>query len=710
MTYSSPASTGLMPIQVDDHQSLMDNMLAQVPPMQFMRELPFNGIQACQRVHAATGRRGKVVIDAVDVALREGAGSVRKLRIWDTGDGMTREELVSRMNTLSSRARTGVNFGLGAKLAAAKVSPHGVIYISLRDGEAYQARLERDANGSYGLRCYNRKATSDVERVTKRYPTEKLPQELLDAGHGTVVILLGTSDDDPTEHSLKPAGRNSNRWVLEVLNERFTRIPDEVEMVAVMPLTTPRRGVAVDTRHVRGSAEYLDSYTQDQTVNPDVGARGSVKIGGAAPATANWWVLPAAQAKDGEPAKTTKRKEIPSFTRIGGNVRVVTDDEAYITEGTRYLSEAGVWNFVPRVEIQFVPDPQVGAQPDIARSTLTINGAPVPLLEWCRLFKAKMPTAIHTLIEQSSPTANSHRRWEQRLVDHDREYGAVRVRSNHGALTGVATGEMRRGLLAATGPDPMGEPDQPAPFGRRCSGAGVRPPSTGEGREARPDGASRGTDPGRLEGTSSSAGAGSATDGVVHDFETVQVGGGAATGSRRVKAARITPTLPEVRWVNENGVHDVPDLGAYAGRFITSENLLVLNAAGVSYRRILRRWQDEFSTVPGSAGYIESTVREYWESHLVDAVLGVLRDFPASERDALLTTEALSATVAASYHVSNRLKQVFSKRLRGASHTQDMDASGDSFDEFDDLGDSEEPGDAAAGQDVNPVGTLTAAA
>ena len=91
------------------------------PPLQYLRELTQNAIEAVQRTDSAgpdhLGRR-------LDF-LRLGGGPM-KVCIVDTGDGMTGDEMIRFINQLSSsgseQSFTG-NYGVGAKIAAATKNP-----------------------------------------------------------------------------------------------------------------------------------------------------------------------------------------------------------------------------------------------------------------------------------------------------------------------------------------------------------------------------------------------------------------------------------------------------------------------------------------------------------------------------------------------------------------------------------------------------------
>ena len=132
---------------------LLDRLGQDCHPLQFLRELTQNSIEAIQR----TGNPGEIVWDIDWLNYDLGAG-IRKLCITDTGDGMSGEEMVRFINQLSSsvteQSFTG-NYGVGAKISAATRNPSGVIYLSWKDGEGSMIHLLRDQEtGQYGLKQF----------------------------------------------------------------------------------------------------------------------------------------------------------------------------------------------------------------------------------------------------------------------------------------------------------------------------------------------------------------------------------------------------------------------------------------------------------------------------------------------------------------------------------------------------------------------------
>ena len=106
-----------LPMTVDNVGFLLDRLGQDCSPLQYLRELTQNAIEAVLR----TGEPGQINWDVDWISFDLGDGPM-KVCIVDTGDGMTGEEMIKFINQLSSsgsqQSFTG-NYGVGAKIAAA---------------------------------------------------------------------------------------------------------------------------------------------------------------------------------------------------------------------------------------------------------------------------------------------------------------------------------------------------------------------------------------------------------------------------------------------------------------------------------------------------------------------------------------------------------------------------------------------------------------
>ena len=190
-------SRDTLPMRVANMTFFVNKLGEDCAPLQYIRELTQNGIEGIGRLGVEAGE----VIWDVNWA-HYSLDGVYKLCCIDTGAGMTGPEMVKYINELSSsineQSATG-NFGVGAKIAAAPRNPHGLVYMSWKNGVGHMIHLWFDPEERvYGLKRW---AKNEGEFWTP-VSNDLKPAEIED--HGTVVILLGRSDEDDTMEP--PAG------------------------------------------------------------------------------------------------------------------------------------------------------------------------------------------------------------------------------------------------------------------------------------------------------------------------------------------------------------------------------------------------------------------------------------------------------------------------------------------------------------------------
>src|SRR5829696_2289018 len=121
-----------LPMSVANMTFLVNKLGDDCAPLQYVREITQNAIEAIGQRKAEGGE----IIWDVNWTHFDLDG-VYKLCCIDTGVGMTGPEMVKFINELSSsineQSTTG-NFGVGAKIAAAPLNPHGLIYMSWKNG------------------------------------------------------------------------------------------------------------------------------------------------------------------------------------------------------------------------------------------------------------------------------------------------------------------------------------------------------------------------------------------------------------------------------------------------------------------------------------------------------------------------------------------------------------------------------------------------
>jgi hypothetical protein len=371
------------PMSVENMAFMLDRLHRDCSPLQFVRELTQNGIEA---IEALTPSRGEIIwdVDWNRFALTHNY----KLAVVDTGVGMTGEEMVQYINKLSSSIHAQsmeANFGVGAKIAAVPRNHAGMIYLSWKNGSGYMIHAWRDpATGVYGLRRFERPDGSaeywtQVEDAIKPEPIGK---------HGTMVILLGNQDEENTMQA--PAGAPMpSRWVLRYLNSRYFRFPNGVTVKAREGWEVPR----ADSRHnflrsVTGMKAWLDKNCSEH---------GTRELSGG---NAHWWIL-------------NEKLDLDAGHYIsGGHVAALYQDELYDMQagrgGVARLQAFGVIFGHQRVAIYV--EPQNGGANSVvsntARTTLLLNGESLPWAEWASEFRNNLPEAIRKLVEELSASSS----------------------------------------------------------------------------------------------------------------------------------------------------------------------------------------------------------------------------------------------------------------------------------------------------------------
>jgi len=343
-------------------------------PLQYVRELTQNAIEGIQ----LTGEPGEVIWDVS--WSHYDLDPVYKLSCIDTGVGMTGEEMVKYINELSSsihqQSSTG-NFGVGAKIAAAPRNPAGLVYLSWKNGVGYMIHLWFDAEaGVYGLKRWPKNNGEFWAYVS----ADLKPTQIKD--HGTVVVLIGKSDDDNTMEP-PPGTPMRSRWILRYVNTRYFQFPEGVTVRTREGWELPRSNTKHNfLRTVTGQKHWLDNSSD---------SRGQVDLDGA---TARWWILKPEVDKDS------------GHNAGGGHVAALFQNELYELQigagGIAKLQGFGAIFGADRVVIYVEPKNALAAQvtANTARTQLLINGESLNWPSWAAQFREKMPDELVTLQEQ----------------------------------------------------------------------------------------------------------------------------------------------------------------------------------------------------------------------------------------------------------------------------------------------------------------------
>jgi len=350
-------------------------------PLQFLREFTQNGLEAIGE------RRGEIVWAEDTWSEPAGACDGRKLCIYDTGTGMTAEELDLLIGNLFSSGRTqglDANYGVGAKISSLAGNPFGVVYTTLKDGVATQMHLHRSVMGVWARK-------TNASGSTTWDATGQLPPAVQEAGHGTMVSFLGAAPEADTVSRPESSEEAPTAWLVKWLNARYFQLPPNVTLRA-------RRleGKDQSARTIQGQRILLDSSSTD---------RGALQIAGGT-AMAYWWVI-----------DERRSKANASYGNVNGHVGVVHNDEMYEvsrpgTSSYSHLRTCGVTFGCKNVVVYFKLLPPFVSQvvPDTARTRLIHRNQEFPLGELEVEFARNLPNEIKAHVERAAPTSDDQAR------------------------------------------------------------------------------------------------------------------------------------------------------------------------------------------------------------------------------------------------------------------------------------------------------------
>ena len=371
------------PMTVDNITFMVDRLHRDCSPIQFLRELTQNSIEATREL---PDRKGEIIWD-VDWNRYDLTG-VRKVAIIDTGIGMTGEEMVRYINSLSSSMRQQSvegNYGVGAKIAAVPRNRAGLVYLSWKDGVGYMIHVWRDPETEvYGCRKFER-PDGTAEYWAKVEDSIK-PEQI--KHHGTMVILLGNDMDEITIQA-PPGTPMPSRWILRYLNSRYYQFPKGITVKAREGWELPKGDSHNFLRTVTGMKFWLDKNASDSGTLPLTKAK------------AHWWIL-------------NESLDLDSGHYVsGGHAAAHYQEELYELQtgraGVSRLQAFGVIFGYQRVVIYVEPkgeDEQLTS--NTSRTNLLLNDEPLPWVDWAAEFRESMPEPIKNLVEEVGARSAGH--------------------------------------------------------------------------------------------------------------------------------------------------------------------------------------------------------------------------------------------------------------------------------------------------------------
>ncbi len=132
--------------------------------------------------------------------------------------------------------------------------------------------------------------------------------------------------------------------------------------------------------------------------------------------------------------------------------------------------------------------------------------------------------------------------------------------------------------------------------------------------------------------------------------------------------ARPDP-FPTQKWISvKDHTREPNDLEDRAAKFLSEQNLLLINADFRVFSDMVKRWHTDFGGNEAIRNTVEDVVRTWFEQALVETVVGVQALQGSKEWDqraiqAALSEESLTAAVMQRYHVNNSIKRELGSKL-----------------------------------------------
>lgn len=589
-----------LPMQVANMTFLVNKLGEDCAPLQYVRELTQNGLEAIDEL---SGEPGQITWD-VDWTSHDLLDGVYKLSCIDTGAGMTGPEMVKYINELSSSIReqtaTG-NFGVGAKISAAPRNPHGLVYMSWKNGVGHMIHLWFDPEEKvYGLKRWPKNNGEFWTLVSD----DLKPKEI--KNHGTVVVLLGKSDEDNTMEP-PPGTPMKSRWILRYLNTRYFRFPKGAVVMAREGWDIPRS----DTRHnflriVEGQGTWLDKNCESSGVVNLSGAR------------AHWWIIKPETDKDS------------GHVAPGGHIAALYQNELYELQtgraGIAKLQAFGAIFGADRVVIYVEPDTKLGpVAANTARTQLLVEGEPLDWAGWAAQFREKIPDELVRLQEEIGAQAGEKDHTKAILERLKQIKDLLRFSRFRPAKEGTG--------VATIDPESLTSGGEPSVRGGHHEGT----------RELR--------EPGKKGGRAG-------------DLYALFAESGALNAN-----AVDTFGEPKTQWLSvEDGTRIPPDLEDRAAKFLLQQNLLLINADFRAFTDMVDRWALAYANAPGARATVKEVVHEWFEQTLIETVMSAQAlkrtgKWSLQELGALWTEEALTAAVLPRWHIDQSIKRNLGHRL-----------------------------------------------
>jgi hypothetical protein len=500
MASSSLAPARVTPVQADNITAAIERTYRECGTYQWVRETLKNAIEA-----GATRIEYTLETQALD-----NLGVYRRL-VVDNGCGMSADELRRFFRTFGGGGKPiggeHENFGMGAKVSLLPWNRHGLVVISLQDGELSMIRMVfNEAGGFYGLLQEivedpetGERALDDVYQpfdATDR-PEDgcdwrrMVPDFVHEAGHGTVLVLLGNAPDAWTIKGDPNRPEDVIKGIALYLNQRFWRLPDNLEVYVdevrswepeYLPRTSDDwHGSGSKTRRNRRTIFGARSYifdTERSTAAGKIASQGTARLDDYT--TAEWFLWSGQRPQVGAMAPEKGfiavhyRDELYDFTRHAARFRSFGISDKDVREKL----------FIIIHPAEFDESHRYGIYPRGDRNAVLLAGGPntdnsLPMNDWSMAFAESLPDEIKSAIQDARAQLDDvgDTTWMSRLKERFGNRWKVHVRiaqesGNDGAALTASHGDSR----------PMPRPARSSRAAAPTSGSKPVPkPGTGTG-------------------------------------------------------------------------------------------------------------------------------------------------------------------------------------------------------------------------------------
>ncbi|MEU6715020.1 hypothetical protein ABZ897_26450 [Nonomuraea sp. NPDC046802] len=428
----------ITPMRTSNTGPLIERVYRESHAFQWVREAFINAQEA-----AATRIEFGVEWHAVEQL------GVYRRTIADNGEGMADDEIDVFLNTFGGGGKpigdVHQNFGVGVKTSLLPWNKYGLVVISIKDGDASLVWLQHDPRtGEYGLRQIpaldEETGRETIEHVIE--PSwidgfdwsQTIPDFVHEAGHGTVLILLG---DEPNQDTvLGDPGREEDKphALRRYLNTRLWEIAPDMD-VKVLEFRTQNRKEWPKERAGAFSGSRAPAHrrtvvgAKTSIVQPvpsrsfDICSGTSQVSAGAAGlgAKVHWWMW-----------QEDRPDLFSGHFPPSGYIAALYNDELYDRgDHVATYRSFGISNKQVRAKLWIIIEPEpfdssirAGVYPDSSRSRLlvqggTLAGASLPMADWGAEFADNLPEEIANALAAANAggTGSLDSAWRDRLLE-----------------------------------------------------------------------------------------------------------------------------------------------------------------------------------------------------------------------------------------------------------------------------------------------------